>query len=158
MSNCKNLCCRHKKGILYFFCKKMKIEINLIGCSHCLNKEYPNYRNLNCGHKRHKLTKKTSIDCDVKSIVYERDNHCCIFCGKNVSKFYANSHYINRSQLGLGCEENLFTACIDCHHNYDNSIKRKQMKKVAKKYLQSKYNDWNEKKLIYRKFGVINGS
>ena len=41
--------------------------------------------------------------------VWERDNHRCIFCGKLVPYNLANSHFIKRSQGGLGIEQNIMT-------------------------------------------------
>lgn len=47
---------------------------------------------------KHKRTKATDIPPKVKTIVWERDNHKCISCGKYVPKSCANAHYIKRSQ------------------------------------------------------------
>ena len=101
----------------------------------------------------HKVTKATAIPKDVKLKVWERDKHKCIFCYTPVSWNYANSHYIKRSHLGLGIEENIFTACPTCHHNFDDTPKRKYLLPIAKEYLMSKYDYWNEDILIYKKWG-----
>ena len=62
-----------------------------------------------------------------------------------------NAHYIPRSQNGLGVEQNIVTLCWDCHQRYDNSVDRSKIKDYIKKYLQSKYKDWKEEVLIYKK-------
>ncbi|MCI9434043.1 MAG: hypothetical protein HFI86_02040 [Bacilli bacterium] len=153
MCGCKNLCCRHKKGIIYFFCKKNNTEISLCDCKCCLLKEYKKYKNINdCKHK-HRITKYTAIKNNIKEVVWERDDHKCIFCGKTVPKRCANSHYVKRSHLGMGLEENLFTACDKCHEEYDDSIKRKWLQPIAKDYLKKMYGNWSEKNLVYRKYG-----
>lgn len=70
--------------------------------------------------KKSKRTKAVDIDIKIKKIVWERDGYKCIFCGKVVPLSCANAHYIKRSQGGLGIEENVFTACVNCHHEQDN--------------------------------------
>lgn len=48
--------------------------------------------------KKHKQTKEKEISKKVKEAVWKRDKHKCIFCGKQVDMFYANAHFIPRSQ------------------------------------------------------------
>ena len=67
---------------------------------------------------KHKRTKACSISTKTKLIVYERDKGCCIFCGKIG---LPEAHIIPRSHGGLGCEENIVTACRSCHDKLDNS-------------------------------------
>lgn len=45
-----------------------------------------------------KRTKACGISQKVKTTVWERDNHKCIYCHEYVSKSCANAHYIKRSQ------------------------------------------------------------
>ena len=103
--------------------------------------------------KKHKRTKQTDIDPKIKVIVWERDNHKCIFCGKKVSWKNANSHYIPRSAGGLGVPKNIVTACEKCHHEQDNGSNTAYYDEKARKYLKKVYgDDWCEKSLIYRKY------
>lgn len=96
--------------------------------------------------------------------VAERDNHECIFCkmgyhmeGINKSGFGANvydiAHFINRSQGGLGIEENLVLLCRYHHSLLDNGNKglRPEMLSIMEEYLRSIYTDWDKEKLKYRK-------
>ena len=99
-----------------------------------------------------KRTKALEIPKKVKLIVWERDNHRCIFCPRDVPWNYANSHYIKRSHGGLGIEQNIVTACPRCHHNFDDTPKRKEMLLVAKRHLMSLYDNWNEEDLVYKKY------
>lgn len=105
-----------------------------------------------------KRTKALAINTQTKLKVYERDKHHCVWCGRWVTESNACCHYIARSQGGLGIEQNILTLCNECHARYDNGAEwgeniREKMKAVFKEYLQSKYDDWNERELIYKKWG-----
>lgn len=93
-------------------------------------------------------TKALEIPRKVKIAVYERDNGCCIWCGKQGQP---NAHYIARSQGGLGIEENILTLCWDCHRKYDQTTARPRMNDFFKGYLKGIYPEWDENKLIYKK-------
>lgn len=99
---------------------------------------------------KHKLTKATDITQKVKKKVLERDGHCCILCGSTNAQ--GNAHYIPRSQLGLGIEENVWSACLTCHHDYDNGDRREEYGIRIENYLKSRYTDWDKSKLVYSKF------
>jgi hypothetical protein len=157
-NKCVNCRIRTKKGIKYAFCVRRKVEIEQKECSGCLYREFKKVAKIAlkkpiraCG-KKHKLTKATEISKSVKMKVWERDNHRCIFCQKEVEWNYANSHYIKRSQLGLGIEKNIMTNCERCHNLFEESIYREPMKKYAKNHFMSKYDDWNEEDLVYKKY------
>lgn len=96
-----------------------------------------------------KRAKACDIPKKVKDIVWERDNHCCIICGSNQAM--PNSHFIRRSQGGLGIEENIVTMCMRCHSMYDQYIDRTAMETFVENYLRSKYPDWDKEKLFYKK-------
>lgn len=158
-NKCINLKLRKKQGKTYCYCTKKRAIIEFSCCYDCLNKEYKKVAKMvvrkplrEC-KKKHKTTIATSITKKVKMIVWERDKHQCIFCGKYVDWSFANSHFIKRSHLGLGIEENIFTACPECHHDFDDTPKRKDMLPIAKKHLMSKYDNWNEDMLVYKKWG-----
>ena len=102
--------------------------------------------------KKHRQTKAKEVPKKVKEAVWLRDKHKCIFCGKEVDVFYANAHFIPRSAGGLGIEENIFTACKDCHHEQDNGKNTKEYDQKAKRYLKRIYGrNWNIEKLVYKK-------
>lgn len=86
-------------------------------------------------------TKALDISQRVKKRVWERDDYCCIICGN--PQAMPNSHYIRRSQGGLGIEENVATMCINCHNEYDNGSGkyRKAIKESFRDYLMSIYPD-----------------
>jgi len=46
----------------------------------------------------------------------------------------------------------MFTACPTCHHDFDDTPKREFLLPLAKRYLMSKYDYWNEDILIYKKW------
>ena len=159
LNKCLHMRWRKKKGLTYCYCTQKRAVIDFKGCSSCLNKEYKKVakmvakKPLNKVNKNNKVRQATSIPLKVKKVVWERDNHCCIFCGKYVDMFFANSHYIKRSHNGMGIPENIMTNCQSCHDLFEESKYREQMKEFAKKYLMSKYNHWNEEMLIYKKWG-----
>ena len=97
-----------------------------------------------------KLSKACDISKAVKNTVWERDGHKCVICGNPAAM--PNAHYIARSHGGLGVERNVTTLCLKCHHAYDNTAERPIIKEQIKAYLQSKYPDWDESKLIYHKY------
>lgn len=95
-------------------------------------------------------TKALSVSSKVKQRIRERDNNCCIFCGKYVPQG-DTMHYISRGAGGRGIEENLALGCRECHMLLDQSTERKKMKLVFKTYLMMLYPHWREENLIYRK-------
>lgn len=99
-----------------------------------------------------KRTRALEIPKKVKEKVYERDNQHCVLCGKYVFLENACCHFIARSQGGLGIEENILTLCSNCHSLFDNSEHREKLKEYFRDYLKSKYRNWNEKELYYKKY------
>ena len=97
-----------------------------------------------------KRSNACNISEKVKKKVWERDGHQCIICGSSYAK--PNAHYIRRSQGGLGIEENVVTLCNQCHHEYDNGNGRVSIGYKIQWYLKSCYDNWDEEKLIYKKW------
>ena len=60
-----------------------------------------------------------------------------------------NAHVISRANGGLGIEQNIVTACLDCHNRMDQSPQRKIYLKIANDYLDSIYGE--RKDLVYHK-------
>lgn len=152
--NCKHYRIRTKKGVHYKYCT-LKKKIIKDDCYNCINKEYKEVKykkKLSTFHvHKHKSTKATEIPMKVKKVVWERDEHACIYCGKYVDVYYANSHYIKRSHLGKGIEQNVVTACPTCHDKYDFKDFDGKMKNYTREYLSRLYDGWNEDDLVYRK-------
>ena len=82
----------------------------------------------------------------------ERDGGKCVLCGLPCGE--PNAHFIRRSRMGKGIAENIFTACHRCHQEYDTSPQndRGELYRFLRGYLQSKYPDWDESELVYRKY------
>ena len=97
-----------------------------------------------------KRAKACDISKKVKDIVWERDNHQCIICGS--FEAMPNSHFIRRSQGGLGIEENIVTMCQRCHREYDQGEGRRAIEAQTEAYLRSKYPNWAKENLIYKKW------
>lgn len=96
----------------------------------------------------HKRTRALDISRAVKLRVYERDGGQCVLCGR---PGVPNAHYISRAHGGLGIEENILTLCPECHDRYDHTDERREIKEELREYLESIYENFDEKKLIYRK-------
>lgn len=149
--NCKNLRIRSKKYVKYFYCRIEDKEITLELCKDCENREYIKRKEIK--GKKHKQTKATEIPKLVKEVVWYRDKRRCIFCGRQVPMFFANAHLIPRSSGGLGIEENIFTACEECHNEQDNGLNSTLYTLKAENYLKGIYGaNWDKKKLTYNKY------
>lgn len=108
-------------------------------------------------NKRSKRAEACDIPIKVKRIVLLRDKGKCVICEK---AGIPNSHYIKRSQGGLGIEQNVVCMCVECHNAYDNgndTERTELIHKKTKKYLKKYYGKtWKEKDLYYKK-GQIYG-
>ena len=104
-----------------------------------------------------KDTKARDFSRKAKEQIAERDSiegwPCCVFCGAAAPAplAFSNAHFIARSQGGLGIPENGLTLCPECHRRYDQTTDRKKMREYFREYLKSKYENWSEEALIYRK-------
>lgn len=94
-------------------------------------------------------SKTCDISNEVRKIVRERDGDACIFCRMYGSQV---AHLIARSHGGLGIPENLVLSCVECHYKMDQTDKREQYRNFAREYLKSKYPDWNEEDMYYKKW------
>ena len=151
---CTNLRIRSKKYIKYFYCKLQDKEISIELCKDCENRKY--VKKTAIKGKKHKQTKATEIPKFVKETVWYRDKRRCIFCKRIVPLFYANAHLVPRSAGGLGIEENIFTACNECHREQDNGLNSKEYTEKAENYLKGIYGaNWDRSKLVYRKYGEV---
>lgn len=100
-----------------------------------------------------KRSKACEISQKTKEIVWNRDNECCISCGRWVPKHFANAHFIKRSQGGLGIPENIVTLCAKCHYEEDFGKDSKVYEYSIENYLRNYYGEsWNKENLIYKKF------
>ena len=106
-----------------------------------------------------KRTKALAIPPAVKQEVAERDSvdgwPCCIWCGRpaptRAPRSFSCAHYISRAQGGLGIPENILTLCPVCHETYDATESREELREYFRAYLRSKYPDWLEDRLVYKK-------
>lgn len=110
-----------------------------------------------------KYTKYLQFDNQTIKTIAERDNYTCIFCaiGYHMEnkddmgyKIYDIMHYIPKSHLGLGVEQNGAYGCRYHHHLLDNGNKglRDEMLGIFEEYLKSKYENWDKDKLVYKKY------
>lgn len=110
-----------------------------------------------------KDTKARDFDRKTKQAISERDSidgwPCCVNCGAAAPAplAWSNAHYCSRAQGGRGIPENGLTLCPVCHRKYDQTTERKRMREFFREYLKSKYPDWDESNLYYRKGQEIRG-
>lgn len=110
-----------------------------------------------------KDTKARDFSRKAKEQIAERDSiegwPCCVRCGAaappnnngSTPLVWSNAHFISRAQGGLGIAENGLTLCPKCHRRYDQSTHRAEDREYYREYLKSKYENWSEEALIYRK-------
>ena len=67
-------------------------------------------------------------------------------------------HFVNKSQGGLGVEENGVVGCQYHHGLLDNGHLglRDEMLEMMETHLKSHYPDWDKSKLVYRKWDFLN--
>ncbi len=99
---------------------------------------------------KHARSKACDIPPKVKQEVWERDGECCVICGSPYAM--PNCHYKPRSAGGLGIPKNVVTACIKCHHEYDNGSKREEYGEKIREHLICCYPDWSEEEITYNKW------
>lgn len=97
-----------------------------------------------------KMSKACDISPKVRKEVLKRDGQQCIICGTNQNLQIA--HYVSRARLGLGIPQNLAVMCASCHYQMDNGKFHRELQKAVREHLQTHYEEWNEKDLVYRKW------
>lgn len=98
----------------------------------------------------HKMTKATAIPPKVKTTVWQRDACKCVICG-NVNAA-PHCHFVRRSQLGLGIEENIWTGCEKCHREFDSEATDGALHQIVEQHLREWYPDWDKANLVYKKY------
>lgn len=107
----------------------------------------------------HKRTKACNFPAKTVKKIRERDGGC-IFCQKlyymppEPQYIYDIMHIVNRSQGGLGIEENGVCGCRYHHSLLDNGNKgiRQKMLEIIEDYMKSLYPGWDRENLIYKKW------
>lgn len=113
--------------------------------------------------KPHKYTRKLQFDTRTRNRIRERDFGTCIFCQMEYQNTCTDAlaleikdimHFIPKSQLGLGIEQNGAVGCRYHHNMLDNGNQgvRKDMLARFESYLKRFYPDWNKEKLVYKKY------
>lgn len=96
-----------------------------------------------------KRTEATKITLKVREEVMRRDGQRCILCGSPNAT--PSCHFIKRSHMGMGKEQNIVTLCHDCHLKFDSSKQSIHVRAIIRDYLRGIYPHWNEYELKYRK-------
>lgn len=109
----------------------------------------------------HKRTKQLQFNKATIQKIAERDQEC-VLCKLGYSTQGADPlalqimdpmHIVNKSQGGLGIEQNGALGCRYHHNLLDNGNKglREKMLKSLKNYMKSLYPGWKMENLIYKK-------
>ena len=113
-----------------------------------------------------KYTRKLEFSPKVRKRIKERDHGACIFCEMGYTTEGATGmdlipcdimHFVPRSSLGLGIEQNGALGCRYHHNLLDNGNKglRPDMLRRFESYLRRCYPDWDKSKLVYNKFAYL---
>ena len=116
-----------------------------------------------------KKSKKISLNFtqEVAERIFERDGQQCLFCKLGYHMECKSPmllgipdimHFVNKSQGGLGIEENGVTGCRYHHGLLDNGNAglREEMLGIMEEHLRSHYPNWDKSKLIYSKWDFLN--
>ena len=116
-----------------------------------------------------KKSNKISYDFpqSVRKKIVERDEDQCLFCRMDyhmecrsevLYRLRNIMHFVNKSQGGLGVEENGVVGCQYHHGLLDNGHLglRDEMLEIMETHLKSHYPDWDKSKLVYRKWDFLN--
>lgn len=113
--------------------------------------------------KKNKHKKIFNFSKETAERIVERDGYGCIFCRMNYHTGCKSQmlmeipdimHYINKSQGGKGIEQNGVLGCRYHHGLLDNGHLglRPEMLGIMKEHLMQQYPDWDERKLVYKKY------
>lgn len=104
---------------------------------------------------------------EVMQRIFERDGEQCLFCrlgyyteckSPMLLEIADIMHFMNKSQGGLGVEENGVTGCRYHHGLLDNGHigLRDEMLEIMEEYLRNIYPEWDKTKLVYNKWDFLN--
>lgn len=94
-------------------------------------------------------TKACGISPAVKRAVAERDGGICVVCGRNVG--LPEGHYIPRSKMGLGIEENIVCICPECHDKQHARGCGELVRRRMKEHLDRFYPGFPDEDRVYHK-------
>lgn len=108
-------------------------------------------------------TKLLQFDKSTRMRLLERDRGC-FYCqrGIHMDKVPQDSrtildpmHIVNKSQGGLGIEQNGVIGCRGHHHLLDNSEFNHEMRTIAEDYLKILYPGWTRDSVTYKKYNDL---
>lgn len=113
----------------------------------------------------HRYTRLLQFDKGTRERIIERDRCQCIFCamgypaGDGGAGIYDIMHFIPKSSMGLGVEQNGALGCRYHHSQLDNGNKgsRQEMLDRFEAYLKGIYPGWDKAGLVYDKYGTRRG-
>ena len=93
-------------------------------------------------------TKACEFTPEIKATIYERDGGRCVICGAPGAP---NAHYIPRSQLGLGIEQNIVCICRECHDKQHARGYGELVRRRMKEHLDRFYPGFPDEDRVYHK-------
>ena len=124
MSQCKNLKVRSKKYQKYFYCLKLKQEIDVKKCLTC---EYKDYKTQKKWKTRSKKLNKLERN---RTSILTNDKKHCFLCNKTLENI--NRHESMRYGLVVYLCDNCHTISdLSVHNNYFTDLKLKQLGQAA---------------------------
>ncbi len=117
---------------------------------------------------RSRQAKAREFNARARKEIIKRDRGECIFCAMGyrmeggpefAKEIKGIMHYIPRSKNGLGIPQNGGLGCQYHHEMMDNGNRgfRGEMLEIFKEYLKSHYPGWDERELVYSKWGFLEG-
>lgn len=110
---------------------------------------------------------KYQFNPEARRVIYYRDDEQCIFCRRRYHMESKDTmlygildvmHYINKSKGGIGVPQNGAIGCRYHHGLLDNGNRglRGEMLEIFREHLMQQYPEWDEDKLVYKKWDFPN--
>ena len=133
MNKCVYLRIRQKNRQIYYYCTKMRENVQKCCYIGCLEKEYKKYKQL-----KQKSNKQKQIESKRFSILQENKNKC-YFCDKRA----VDTHELIKGRNRKKCIKwgLVVYLCRDCHRKTEeDSVFYQETRKLAQKMWQKHYN------------------
>lgn len=86
--------------------------------------------------KKKQIRLKGKALADLVRKVFERDNHCCVVCGRWVEDGVKPHHACYKSRGGGDTIDNLVVLCNDCHFAVHHGKNSSEVKDKISEYLE----------------------
>lgn len=123
--NCKHFKRRSKNYKYYFYCTKLKKEIQ--DCKDCDLKEYKEIKPIKVNKPIKKVSKRrVTVTKQVYECVYTRDEGKCVLCGSNELIQLHHIFYRSERKDLINDPNNCVLLCLKCHQLVHSNKKKYQ--------------------------------